>query len=187
MKRTQIACLIAAGLALSPLAFAGKNAPAPLATITPEGCSFAQIASFGTSLLASWSWADGTAQTKFGGDAAFDVEASLDGGATWIPLEIEFELVKYKPGTPADEYAGVMVYRCSNAATEPSGRCNGSVLGVRAAILEAAADELGVTPADIGPNLRASLAGVDVKAMNPGKGGGRQNYPLVDVCAVTPP
>jgi hypothetical protein len=37
-------------------------------------------------------------------------------------------------------------------------------------------------PEDIAENIRATLDGVNVKAMNPGKGKGSQKYPLVDVC-----
>lgn len=172
-------CVGAAGTAL-----AGPNSPDPLATITPEGCSHVQIAPYGTSLVGSWSWSDGTDQTKFGGDAVYMGQASADGGDTWTDFEVEFEAEGYEPGTPADDYFGQFVYRCSTAQTEPEGSCNGSVLGVRDALLAAVAEQLGVAPADIGDNIEASLVGVFVKAMNPGHGNGRQNYELTDVCNV---
>lgn len=169
---TSAVCIGLAGNAVA------KNNPDPLADVLPGGCSFAQIAPFGTSLLASWDWENGELQTKFGGDAEFwvvaeTIDQSFEG-------EIEFELEQYEPGTPADAYPGVLVYRCSNPVSDPAGSCNGSVLGVRDAIRQAVADELGVLPEDI-TELSASLEGVKVKAMNPGSKG-RQNYELVDVC-----
>jgi len=173
---TSAACLGLAGTAIA------KNAQEPLADVLPGGCSFVQIAPYGTSLLARWDWEDGTSQTKFGGDAEFMVSASDDGGTTWYDFEVEFELEAYVPGTSPDEYAGMLVYRCSNAVTETTGSCNGSVLGVRDAILAAAADYLAVEPGEIGGNISASLEGVTVKAMNPGKDNGRQNFEKVDVC-----
>lgn len=181
MAKSRIALLVSAALSVAPAVMAGKNSPNPLADITPGGCTFEQIAPYGTSLLAKWSWENGTTQTKFGGDAEFDVSASADGGVTWQELEVELELERYEPGTPADDYAGTLVYRCSVAETEPAGDCNGSVLGLRAAILNAAADALGVDPDLIGGNISAALDGVKVKAMNPGSRG-RQNYERVNIC-----
>ena len=186
MKKLHIAFLVATILSISPIASA-KNSKDTLADVVAQGCSFVQIAPYGTSLLASWDWENGTSQTKFGGDAVFMVEASTDGGTTWSdPFEVEFELDQYVPGTSPDDYFGLMVYRCSNAQTEVTGSCNGSVLGLRDAVLAAAADYLGVGTAEIGANIRASLDSVKVKAMNPGKGNGPQNYELQDVCAVDP-
>lgn len=179
MKRFQRAFLVAAGLTLSALASAGPNAPTPLADVSAGGCSITQIAPFGTSLRASWDWANGDLQTKFGGDAKFNVMATTDGGITTFPLEVEFELEQYVPGTLADAYPGQLVYRCSTAVTNDAGTCNGSVLGLRAAIAAAVEDQApGATV------VSATLDGVYVKAMNPGHGGGRQNYPLVNVCDV---
>ena len=186
MKKSHIAFVIAATLATAPLAFA-KNAPKdPLATIVPGGCSTVQIAPFGTSLLASWSWEEGTIQTKFGGDAEYMVHASADDGTSWFDFEVEFELVQYEPGTASDDYPGELVYRCSNAQTDETGSCNGSVLGLRDAVINAAADWFGgdITPEDIGRNIQATLVGVNVKGMDPGKDNGRQKYPLVNVCDV---
>ena len=173
-------------LVLAGPTLAAKPAPKdPLATVVPEGCSTVQIAPFGTSLLASWSWLEGTVQTKFGGDAEYMVTVSGDGGTIWTdPFEVEFELVKYEPDTAADEYPGQLVYRCSNAQTDAAGSCNGSVLGLRAAVLDAAVTETGFTAEQIGRYIQASLIGVNVKAMNPGKDNGRQKYLLVDVCEV---
>jgi len=183
MKKHLIAisamCLCATGFSSTVLA--KPNAPDPLATVTVGGCSLVQIAPFGTSQLASWSWSDGTSQTKFGGDAVYLVQAS--DGLNNFDGEIEFELEQYVPGTLASDYPGVMVYRCSNAITDATGSCNGSVLGLRDAIRNAAAEQLGVLPADV-TTLVANLVGVYVKAMNPGHGSGRQNYELVNVCDV---
>ncbi|MDT8322200.1 MAG: hypothetical protein RQ826_16915 [Xanthomonadales bacterium] len=170
-------------LCLGAFAYSGvavaQNQPDPLATVTPDSCDLVQIAPFGTSLLASWGWEEGTDQTKFGGDAVYEVDATV--GEDTSTFEVEFELVQFEPGTLAEDYPGELVYRCSNAMTELSGSCNGSVLGLRDAIRDAAADELDVLPEEI-TGLVATLQGVYVKAMNPGKGNGRQNYELVDVC-----
>jgi hypothetical protein len=176
MKTLQIAAALAACLSVAAVAGPGKNAPEALADVVPDGCQLVQIAPFGTSLLASWSWENGTVQTKFGGDAVYMVVAN-----DYDPFEVEFELVQYEQGMPADAYPGEMVYRCSNAQTEEIGSCNGSVLGVRSALREAAADYLGVLPEEI-ETISATLEGVYVKAMNPGPGSGRQNYPRVNVC-----
>lgn len=163
-----------------------KNLPEsdPLATISAGGCSTAQIAPFGTSLLASWGWTDGAGQTKFGGDAVYFINASTVSEATLVEhqFEVEFQLVQYEPGTPADAYPGKMVYRCSTAQTETTGTCNGSVLGLRSAIMAAAADYLEVEQGEI-TGITADRIGVYVKPMNPGKGKGRQNYTMTDVCA----
>lgn len=181
MKKVYLTLVVTTTLLFVPLALA-KGYKDPLAAVNPGGCSFVQIAPFGTSLLASWDWEAGTSQTKFGGDAVFTVNASDDGGTTWYEFEVEFELVQYEPGTAADEYPGELVYRCSNAQTDETGSCNGSVLGVRSAVLNAAAEYLAVEPGEIGANIQASLEGVNVKAMKPGKGNGNQKYPLVNVC-----
>ncbi|MCW8873298.1 MAG: hypothetical protein OQK01_11855 [Xanthomonadales bacterium] len=179
MRKSQIALILVTSLVLSPLALAKKNAPDPLATVIPGGCDLVQIAPYGTSLLASWGWENGTDQTKFGGDAEYRVEATTIDDT--YDLKIKFHIEQYVPGTSPDDYAGTLVYRCSTAVSEESGECNGSVLGIRDAIRVLAADELGVEPEDI-TTLFATLKGVFVKAMNPGRGGGRQNYDHVDVC-----
>lgn len=184
MKKSHIAIVIATALTISPVALAKKNSPGPLATVTAGDCSVVQIAPFGTSLLASWGWVEGTDQTKFGGDAEYMVSVSGDGGDNWVDFEAEFGLVQYVPGTPAGDYPGELVYRCSTAQTDTAGTCNGSVLGLRDAVLNAAVDETGFTPEEIDGHIRATLVGVNVKAMNPGKGNGRQNYELVNVCDV---
>jgi len=184
MKKSHIAIVIATALSIAPVALAKKNSPELLAEVVPGGCSNVQVAPFGTSLLASWGWDAGTDQTKFGGDAEYMVSVSGDGGDNWVDFEAEFGLVQYEPGTAAGDYPGELVYRCSNAQTEVTGSCNGSVLGLRDAVLNAAVDETGFTPEEIGRYIQATLVGVNVKAMNPGKGNGRQNYPLVNVCNV---
>ena len=185
MKKSHIAFVIAATLATAPLALAKNDPKTALADVLPGGCPVVQIAPFGTSLLARWGWENGTTQTKFGGDAEYVVSVSGDGGDNWTdPFEVEFELVRYEPGTAAGDYPGELVYRCSNAQTDAAGSCNGSVLGLRDAVLNAAAEETGFTPEEIGRYIQASLVGVNVKAMNPGKDNGRQKYPLVNVCDV---
>ena len=185
MKKSHLAFVIATTLSIAPLALAKDNTNDPLATVIPGGCSNVQIAPFGTSLLASWGWEEGTLQIKFGGNAEYMVSVSGDLGETWTePFQVEFELVQYEADTLASDYPGELVYRCSNAQTDATGTCNGSVLGLRDAVLNAAADETGFTPEEIGRYIQATRLGVKVKAMNPGKGNGRQNYPLVDVCDV---
>jgi hypothetical protein len=152
-----------------------------LADIIPVGCSEPPIGQFGTSLLVAWDWTDGTDQTKFGGDAVYMVEATPD-GETYEWLAVEVELVKYERGTPAEDYVGKMVYRCSNAQTDFSGSCDGAVLDLKEALRAAAAAKLESDSVDIGDYIRQW---VYVKAINPSfydPGEKRQNYPLVDVC-----
>ena len=180
MKKSILFAAITAALLAAPLAIA-KNSQPVLADITPGGCSFTQVSPFGTSLMASWGWYDGTTQTHFGGDAEFMVSASVDGGDTYQDFYIEFELVQYEMGMPADYYDGSMVYRCSNNQTMESGRCNASVLGVRDALKDAVIDFLGTDEETLDGNYSASLMGVTVKAL---KNKGRQNYELTDVCDV---
>ena len=93
---------------------------------------------------------------------------------------MEFEVEQYVPGTLAEEYPGQLVYRCSNAQTEDTGSCNGSVLGLRSALQTAVEDAGYVWEDNV---VKASLDEVGVKAL---QGSGRQNYPKVDVCAVIP-
>lgn len=177
MQKSLLIFAIASAVSVSALAKPGKNAPSALATITSGGCENVQIAPFGTSLLANWEWSNSTGQTKFGGDAVYQIEAS------GFEFEVEFELVQYEPGTLAEDYPGQLVYRCSNAQTKADGSCNASVLGLRTALRAAAADYLNVDP-ELVEFGSATLDGVYVKAMNPGPGNGRQNYPLVNVCEV---
>ena len=185
MKKLYLVCLVTAGLFLAPMAIAKNDTPGELAIVNAGGCEMTQVAPFGTSLLVRWSWEDGTVQTKFGGDAAYMVVVSGDGGTTFTePFEVEFELVMYVPGTLADDYFGQLVYRCSNAQTEELGKCNAAVLGLRDAIYAAATEETGFSREEIGANITATRVGVNIKAMNPGKQNGRQNYPLVDVCFI---
>ena len=182
MQKSLLVFAIASAVSVSALAKPGKNTPVALATIKAGGCENVQIAPFGTSLLANWEWSDGTDQSKFGGDAVYQVEA---GTTDTEPeqFEVEFELVQYQPDTLAEDYPGQLVYRCSNAQTDAAGSCNASVLGLRTSLRDAAADYLGVAPEDVEFGS-ATLNGVYVKAMNPGPGKGGQNYPLVNVCDV---
>lgn len=170
-----LSAMLAVGFASS--AQAGKYKPAGLVTIIPGGCSIEQIAPFGTSLLASWSWEGGTTQSKFGGDAVYTVTFDYDGVS--VEMELEFEVEQYVPDTAAEDYPGQLVYRCSNAQDEAAGTCKGSVLGLRSAIADAFEDadlDLGLVT-----NLVGNLDEVGVKAL---KGSGRQNYAKVDVCVV---
>jgi hypothetical protein len=182
MRKSLLVFAIASAVSVSAPAKPGKNTPDALATITAGGCENVQIAPFGTSLLASWEWSNGTIQSKFGGDAVYQVDAGTTESEP-EKFEVEFELVQYAPGTLAEDYPGQLVYRCSNAPTDDVGSCNASILGLRSALREAAADYLGVAPEEVEFGS-ATLDGVYVKAMNPGPGNGRQNYPLVDVCDV---
>ena len=185
MRKPLLIFAIASVCSASAFGQPGKNAPDALATISPGGCDNAQVAPFGTSLLANWEWSEGTVQTKFGGDAVYQVVAA---GPEADPeeFEVEFELVQYEPGTLAEDYPGELVYRCSNEQTLAEGSCTAAVLGLRSALRDAAAEYLDVLPEEVEFGS-ATLDGVYVKAMNPGPGNGRQNYPLVDVCEVPLP
>ena len=186
MKRLVVfvlSVMLIAGIASLTQAGDKKNLPDgdPLATITPGECDRVQIAPFGTSLLASWAWSDGGEQVKFGGDAVYTINASVTDSPEIFEFEVEFGLVKFDAEIPVEDYAGQLVYRCSVAQTEPAGECNGSVLGLRDAIMAAAAEYLEVSEDQI-TYITADRDGVYVKAMNPGGGNGRQNYTLVNVC-----
>jgi hypothetical protein len=169
MKKSHIAFLMAAGISLSPLALA-KQSPTTLAVVIPGGCSVDA-----TMLDADWTWENGTAQTKFGGDALFLADVSYDGELVQEEFEVEFELDKYDA---EEETMGAVVYDCD--ATGETGSCSGSMMGVDDAIAAAIVDEFGE-----GYTFEAIFDGVYVKAMNPGNGNGRQNFELVDVCEVT--
>ena len=175
-----LSTMMAVGFASSAQA-GNKNAPDVLAEITAGNCDTVQIAPFGTSLLASWSW-DNTdsvgGQSKFGGDAVYTVELRDDGNGYPIDVEVEFEVEQYEPDTAAEDYPGQLVYRCSNAQTDATGSCNGSVLGLRDALQTAVVAAGYVWEGNV---IKATLNEVGVKAL---KGTGRQNYPKVDVCSL---
>ena len=160
-----------------------KNQMEALAEVIPQGCRYADISPFGWSLLVAWDWAEFNDQTKFGGDAVYMVgtSASPDGITDeWHAVEVE--LVKYELGTPAEDYVGKMVYRCSNAQSDPYGSCNGAVLDLEEALFAATAAKL---ESDLVNITEYVLQWVYVKAINPSfydPGEKRQNYPLVDVC-----
>ena len=181
-KRYAIVLGTMMAVGVANLAQAGnKNAPDVLAEVTAGGCETVQIAPFGTSLLANWSWDNTnsvTGQSKFGGDAVYTVELIDDGTGNPIDVEVEFEVTQYELGTAAEDYPGQLVYRCSNAQTEVSGDCNGAVLGLRSALQTAVEDAGYVWDSNV---IKATLDEVGVKAM---KGTGRQNYSKVDVCSV---
>ena len=182
MRKSLLMFAIVSVCSASAFAQPGKNTPGALATINPGGCDNAQLAPFGTSLMANWDWSEGTLQTKFGGDAVYQVVAAAPGNDP-EEFEVEFELVQYEPGTLAEDYPGQVVYRCTNAQALEEGSCMAAILDLRTALRDAAAEYLNVLPEEVEFGS-ATLDGVYVKAMNPGPGGGRQNYPLVDVCEV---
>lgn len=165
-----------------------------LADIIPVGCNDVQIAPYDASLLVSWDWENGTTQTKFGGDAVFKVEVAVNDLVEFVTVEIP--IVKYEPGTPAEDYEGMLVYRCSVPQTEVTGSCNGAILGLNQALENAVIAELGLLPEDaVVIESYEEPYQVLVKAMNPSfeemdDGNNkikRQNFPLVDVCDADTP
>jgi hypothetical protein len=176
VKNTYLAAAVALALggAIAPAVNAAKPTPPDaLADIYPGGCDIVQIPPLGTSLVASWTWANGGDQTKFGGSVYCNVLFVDE-----TTEAFEFELERYVPGTSAEENAGMFVYRCEVAETDPAGTCHAGLLGLRPALREAI-ESAGYSVDDVvSTNCNTAL----VKAMNPGHGNGPQNYPLVDVC-----
>lgn len=195
MKRLVLVFLALSLIAIFSVGAHAKNTREPaLADILPGGCSEAEIAPFGNSLLVGWDWENGTTQTKFGGDALFMVSGSyqmLGGAETFFEdVSVEINVKTYEPGTPAEDYVGVLVYRCSNDQALSAGSCNGAILDLMEAVFYAVADELGLAEGDTLVISESDLIGVFVKAMNPSfvedeqNKIKRQNFPLVNVCNI---
>ena len=181
MKKSHIALFMSATVSVAPVVLA-KPANDPLANIIAGECSETPVIPEGTSLSANWSWASGTIQTKFGGDAEYKVSYSEDDGVTWEELGyVEFPLTRWEEDLPEDESWGKLVYSCDAEETEEAGTCNATVQDVVDPIAMAVEDFFGGSAPE-GTMVQAELQGVNVKAMNPGKGNGNQKYPLVDVC-----
>jgi hypothetical protein len=181
MKKTHIAFVMAATVSVAPLVMA-KPAKDPLADVIAGSCTETPGVPDGTALSVSWGWENGTTQTRFGGDAEYIVSYSEDGGDTWEELgEVEFPLKRFEEGMPEEAYWGNLVYSCDPAEVEVSGSCNAQVEDVEEPIAMAVEEYFGGEVPE-GISVMAELEGVNVKAMNPGKGKGHQKYPLVDVC-----
>ena len=169
MYKSHIALAVATGLFISPLVLAKSPKPA-IADVIPGGCDVDA-----TMLEADWTWENGTKQTKFGGDALFLVDVSFEETLIQEDFEVEFELDKYDA---EEEASGVVVYDC-DLITNTQGSCSASMMGVDEAIAAVITEEFGE-----GSTFEAVFEGVYVKAKNPGKKNGPQNYELVDVCVV---
>ena len=167
MNKSLIAAAIAAGVLASPMSFAKSPKP-PIADIIPQGCDVDA-----TMLEADWDWENGTVQTKFGGDALFLVDVYFEENLIQEEYEVEFELDMYDA---EDETSGVVVYAC-DSVTNATGSCSASMMGVDDAIEDVIVEEFGDDY-----TFEAVFDGVYVKAKNPGKNNGPQNYGLVDVC-----
>ena len=162
----------------------GKNRPEALADIVGIGCAEQDIGPYGFGLLAEWSWtsvAEPPVQTKFGGAAVYMVYVYIDGGDEEL-VAIELELVQFDPEVSLDDFMGKMPYRCTVSESSMAGECFGVALGIEEAIMSAVEDKFPGAVIEYGDSYFDQL--VNVKAMNPGAGNKRQNYPLVNVCDV---
>lgn len=172
------------------LGTAAKNNAKPdaLATIMGMGCD-EDFYDDENGLLVQWSWLDGDGQTKFGGDAVYMVDATINEGEfPSLAVEVEIELFD-----PLNISAGTLIYRCGTLQSDSAGECIGAILDVETALINAIVANL---PEDVDTDPSAEeisitinsyiLNWVKVKAMNPGSNSGRQNYPLVNVCDVPP-
>jgi hypothetical protein len=193
LKNLAIATAAALSFAAVPMASA-DNTQDPLVILEPGGCEATEI-NLLTQLTAGWMWADGGEQTQFGGDAVYIVTGTTSAGAEFGPLEVEVEVTRLDPDLPMPTK---MVYACPDIANpDPAaegadvGMCQAHIADVDEAIREATEEELFemelLGELDTFTITDSELAGVLVKAMNPGvvKGrGGRQNYEKTDVCDV---
>ncbi len=171
-----------------------KNEQPALATIQAGECVYGELVDpYGEPLLVNWSWSGGTFQTKFGGDAVYLVSSysyyDIDGNLVLVPVspldgllvEVELEQLGTDPDDLVDPYN--LVYSCT-VIQGAVGDCSGSILNVQGALNEAIAfDIFEETGVEVEVTVETyELSYVKVKAMNPGTGSKRQNYPLVDVC-----
>jgi hypothetical protein len=195
LKNLAIATAAALSFAAVPMASA-DNTQDPLVILDPGGCEEGVINEL-NQLTAGWMWADGGAQTQFGGDAVYIVTGTINESADFGPLEVEVEVTRLDPDLPMPTK---MVYACPDIANpDPAaegadvGMCQAQIADVVEAIREATEEKLFemelLGDSDTFAIESSELDGVFVKAMNPGvvKGrGGRQNYEKTDVCEVPP-
>lgn len=187
LKTLTVATVATFALGIGPLTSA--NQPDALVELSPGECT----AFWGTQ-FASWSWEEGGLQTKFGGDAVYQVTATLREEPTvYGPYEIEVELVRYAPGTDpgnfaqgdAGDYFGFMVYACgieedADSALEQAGEtaeagaCVAQIVGFERVLKDKVTsmlEEQGMAYPENGDEVNLSeveLLAVNVKAMNPG-------------------
>lgn len=186
LKTLTVATVATFALGIGPLTSA--NQPDALVELLPGECTVGLGTQFAT-----WSWEDGGLQTKFGGDAVYQVTATLNEDPTpYGPYDIEVELVRYAPGTDpgnlligAGDYSGFMVYLCGTAdepenvleqvgETADAGSCVAQVVGYQQVLKDkviSILEEQGMAYPEEGDEVTLSevdLLAVNVKAMNPG-------------------
>ena len=120
-----------------------------------------------------WTYEDGVPEPKFGGDAIFNVDVTVDTDV--FPMILEFGIVRDSQEEPPEDYTGQMYYSCDGYT------CTGTLNDLATIIGDAVLAEY--------PDFSAfeyELYKVYVKALNPGKSNGnkRQNYELtpINVC-----
>jgi len=189
MKLKTLTVATMATFALGIGSLTSANQPDALVELLPGECNVGLGTQFAT-----WSWEDGGLQTGFGGDAVYDVTATLNGDSALLygPYEIEVELVRYEPGTdpgslligPGDYY-GFMVYACGTAEdpenvleqageTAEAGSCVAQIVGFEQVLKDKVTsilEEQGMAYPAEGDEVNlveVDLLAVNVKAMNPG-------------------
>jgi len=187
LKTLTVATVATFALGITPLTSA--NQPDALVELLPGECNVGLGTQFAT-----WSWEEGGLQTKFGGDAVYQVTATLNEDSTvYGTYEIEVELVRYAPGTdPGDflnndsgDYSGFMVYACGTTEepenvleqageTAEAGACVAQIVGFEGVLKDKVTsmlEEQGMAYSENGDEVNLSeveLLAVNVKAMNPG-------------------
>jgi hypothetical protein len=188
LKTLTVATVAIFALGIGPLTSAKQ--PEALVELSPGKCNVGLGTQFAT-----WSWEEGGLQTKFGGDAVYEVTATLNGDSSLLygPYEIEVELVRYEPGTdPGDflsgdagDYPGFMVYACGTAEdpenvleqageTAEAGSCVAQIVGFEQVLKDKVTsmlEEQAMAYPDEGDEVdlfEVELLAVNVKAMNPG-------------------
>jgi len=155
---------------------AKKAKPDALVDITGVSCKMTPDGN-GDKLEAKWSWAPielTPLQTQFGGDAIYKVDVYLNGAVEPITVGLEVEIVKFD--IELDDFDGKMSYYCEDSL------CTGDAYPVSDEFIMDALVNLFPDAEEIIYERIDFAEEVWVKAMNPGTGSKRQNYPLVDVC-----
>jgi len=187
LKTLTVATVATFALGITPLTSA--NQPDALMELLPGECSVGLDTQFAT-----WSWEGDGLQTKFGGDAVYQVTATLNEDPTvYGPYEIEVELVRYAPGTDpgnflsgdSGDYSGFMVYACGTSEepenvleqageTADAGSCVAQIVGYQQVLKDKVTsilEDQGMAYPGEGDEVNLSeveLLAVNVKAMNPG-------------------
>ena len=140
-----------------------------------------------SSLSVAWSVTEDAGQTKYGGDAkfkVFDVDI-IGNGIEHVTVDIGLTLEDLEgeswTALSQEEKNVMFVYDDDGSLCISPSSCTANLADIQSAILLALDEEYGVDGYEIPEDGTATFLGVFIKAMNPGKGGGSQDYEQ-DVC-----